>query len=179
MLSFGSTGDTKKDGLNIIKASYGITNAMQDVTKEVQSMVQSGELNFTVGSQSLGILDPAPGTKKTLQIQHIINGGRPNLITKDDGEQVVLSVPDSPEKQKNDGSKAPTFMGTISYFLWGLLVTFLTLSSYWAGQTLLGSNAAGIIFSTLTLFTYGMFGLVIVPLIIFAYYIYDPNFVPI
>ena len=76
-------------GLKILKASYGTGTTNTDVTDEVSKMVTSdGSLSFTVGAQSLGILDPAPGVKKTLQISFSINGGKPTLLQHDDGDEV-------------------------------------------------------------------------------------------
>jgi hypothetical protein len=178
----GATGITEnKDGLTIIKATYGVQSALQDVTTEVQSLVNDGELNFTVSAQSLGVLDPAPGVTKTFQMQYKINGGNISLYSKDDGGQVVLSVPTVTSKSSaaEDGKKAPSFTGIVWYFICGLFVAFFTVSSYWAGNTLLGSPAAGIIFGAISALTYGMFGLIFVPMIIFAYYIILPNHNPI
>lgn len=178
----GVTGvNENKDGLTIIKATYGVQSALQDVTTAVQALVNNGEVNFTVSAQSLGVLDPAPGVKKTFQMQYKINGGNISLLAKDDGEQVVLSVPNviSKSAAAEDAKKAPTFTGIVWYFILGLFIAFFTVSSYWAGNNLLGSPAAGMVFAALSALTYGIFGLVFVPVIIFAYYIVLPNHIPI
>jgi hypothetical protein len=101
MLSFKGTTGTA-NGLTITKAMYGLQNTFTDVTTQVQNLYQNNELNFVVSAQELGILDPAPGVKKTLQIQYSINGGKVNLMSKDDSEQVLLTVPkvSAPDEKK-------------------------------------------------------------------------------
>lgn len=170
----GSTGPKiNKDGLTILKASYGIATAMQDVTSDIQNMVQDGELNFTVNAQSIGILDPAPGVKKTLQIQHTINGGHPNLLTKDDGEQVVMSVPQQKVKP-DDKTVSGIGMSAVWYYIIALFTVFFTIVAYYAGATMMGYPALGILFAALTLGSYGHFGLLVVPVILFMYYLIYP-----
>lgn len=179
-MSTGATASINMDGLTIIKAMYGIQNTFTDVTTDVQNLVQDGELNFTVNAQSLGILDPAPGVKKNFQMQYRINGGNPSLLSKDDGEQVVLSVPDAvtTKLSKEDSKKAPTFLGMTWYFISVLFTAFFTLSSYAAGVVIIGSQAAGIIFAALSLGTGGMFGIFMVPFLIFCFFLVFPNYKP-
>ena len=182
MLSFvskGSTATVNADGLTIIKAMYGVQNTFTDVTKEVQNLAQGGELNFTVSAQSLGILDPAPGVKKNFQMQYRINGGNISLHSKDDGEQVVLSVPNAKlNLAQEDSKKAPTFLGITWQFIAILFTAFFTLSSYVAGTDILGSTAAGVVFAALALGTGGLFGIFWVPLIIFLFFLVYPNYIP-
>lgn len=175
----GSTGSKEnKDGLTIIKASYGITNAMQDVTEDVKGLAKDGDLNFNVSPQSLGILDPAPGVKKTFQLQYKVNGGNLSLLSKDDSEQVVLSVPNavSSKNAEDDAKKAPTFMGITFHFLMVLLTTILTLSAYYVGSNMFGSQAAAIIFAGATALTGGMFALAVLPFIVFFVFLIYPQF---
>jgi hypothetical protein len=177
----GSTAPKENpDGLTIIKASYGITNAMQDVTNEIRNMVDNGELNFNVNAQSIGILDPAPGVKKTLQIQHKINGGQVSTTTKEDSEQVLISVPNATLKSNAaaDAAKAPTLMGSIWMGTIVLLVAFLTFTSHYVGSVMFGSPALGIVFAALTLGTYGYFGLFVLPVIIFLFFLVYPTYSP-
>ena len=184
MLSLKTAGATgiieNKEGLTIIKAIYGVQSAFQDVTTGVQALANNGEVNFTVSAQSLGVLDPAPGVKKTFQMQYKINGGNISLLNKDDGEQVVLSVPTVVTKAAalEDIKKAPTFTGTVGNSIWGLVVGFFTISSHWAGSVLLGSPAVGVGFALITLFTHGTFGIFVVPAFIFAYFLFNPNYIP-
>ena len=39
-----------------------------DITKQIEQQVQDGELNLTVDSNTFGIVDPAPGVKKSLNM---------------------------------------------------------------------------------------------------------------
>ncbi len=95
------------DGLKILKASYGIQGNFTDVTKEAQAMVDDGSINFVVSPQNLGILDPAPGVKKTFQAQVVINKGTPTVMSKDDGEVFVINATPDPSKKSGPvGSQA-------------------------------------------------------------------------
>ena len=60
----------EKIGLKILNATYGVDTNRIDITKEIQQQVQDGELNLTVDSNTFGIVDPAPGVKKSLNIQN-------------------------------------------------------------------------------------------------------------
>jgi hypothetical protein len=169
MMSFttGTTG-VNKNGLTVMKASYGLQNTFTDVTKEVQQLVQNGELNFVVSAQSLGILDPAPGVLKTLQIQHAINGGHPQLITKNDGEQVLLSVPKVPEDSKN---QTPTFFGSIGYGVAAAIVVIIAMSFYKSTSSYWGTTV-GSIFFLLAIWSTGHLIWAAIPILIWIGIIY-------
>ena len=166
------------DGLTVLKATYGITNAMQDVTTDIKGLIKDGELNFNVNPQSIGILDPAPGVKKTFQLQYKVNGGNASLLTKDDGEQVVLSVPDavSVKNSEADAAKAPTFIGMTFHFITILITTIFTLSSYYVGSVMFGSQVLGIVFACFSALTGGMFGLFVLPFIVLFFFLFNPTF---
>lgn len=150
-------------GLSILKASYGTAGNFTDVTKEVQGLVNNGELDFVVSAQSLGILDPAPGVKKTLQVQHTINGGRKNLDSVDDGNQLKLSVP-------NVKTQANQKYNIISYLFQSLLfflIGFLAIESMHAGKLIFGSTI-GWLFFALTLITFGHFSSMLIFILLIA-----------
>ena len=157
MLALGSSGKKENErGLTIIKSSYGIQGNFTDVTQEVQGLVQNGELNFLVSSQQLGILDPAPGVQKELQIQYMINKGKKNLLTIQDNQQVLLSAPNVPTDKKPESLtygiwKALTFALTI------FSVGVLALDSKFVGDKLFGSPILGYLFLALTVGTFGAF----------------------
>ena len=94
--------------LKVIKATYGTSEHLEDVTKVIEKLVSAkGELSFNVNPNTFGILDPAPGIKKTFQANISINGGSPTLLTKDDGEQFVVNAPDpNPAKPDNTAGGA-------------------------------------------------------------------------
>jgi len=129
MLSFsGSTGTVVNDnGLTIVKATYGLQNNFTDVTEQVKNLVQDGDLNFTVSAQDLGILDPAPGVTKTFQMQYIVNKGKPQLLSKNDTEQVGISVPKVVSKDKKD---QPTIWGSIFYGIGAFIIMTIAMSAY-------------------------------------------------
>jgi hypothetical protein len=158
------------EGLSIIKASYGIQGNFVDVTKEVQGLIKDGELDFVVSAQSLGILDPAPGVQKDLQVQYTINGGNKNLDTISDTKQLKLSVP----SVKHNVNHTFSFMK----YLWTSIVIFfvgvLAIDSYKAGHYVFGKEVtktladgtvlttkenyvAAVLLSILAIFTFGHF----------------------
>jgi hypothetical protein len=184
-------------GLKILKASYGTGSTNVDVTDEVSKMVTSdGSLSFTVGAQSLGILDPAPGVKKTLQISSSINGGKPTLLQHDDGDEVGINAPTPKEpKQRNLIIEAPF------YFLIAVCAVYFGLSFYYLGSNGLtkpgevpGISIVGLflglmIFTTVALHalaepTAGILGLPFtiagsltgILVMVFSLLCYDPNF---
>jgi hypothetical protein len=133
-------------GLEILQASYGTQGATQDVTKETQKLIKDGSLSFTVGAQSFGILDPAPGVKKTFQANVSLNGAPATLFTKDDGEQMVINAPTvkSEDAPKSPGSQV---LGVFWYFLVALIGTFFVFCSYYFGAYGLKSSILGWIFA--------------------------------
>jgi hypothetical protein len=150
--------DKPPKGLEILQASYGAQGATEDVTKQTQKLVQNGELHFTVGAQAFGILDPAPGVKKTFQANVSINGGSPTLFIKDDGEQIVINAPTvkSPEPIKSPGGQV---LSVIWYILVALVGTFFICCSYYFGTYGMGSPIVGIIiamFVTVTTVAFGV-----------------------
>ena len=182
---FAATGTTgiNSNGLTIMKASYGLQNTFTDVTKEVQQLFQNNELNFIVSSQSLGILDPAPGVTKTLQIQHAINGGHPQLMTKNDGEQVLISVP----KVVTPGEKSqiPTFFGSVWYGISAAIIVIIAMSfysatiKYWGPDPNKSAGMVGSLLFVIALATYGHLIWAAIPIVIFFGILYGmPEVVP-
>ena len=149
--------DKPPKGLEVLQASYGAQGATEDVTKQTQKLIQNGELHFTVGAQAFGILDPAPGVKKTFQANVSINGGSPTLFIKDDGEQVVVNAPtvQPTEPKKSPGGQA---LSVVWYVLVALIGTFFICCSYYFGAYGLGSPILGSILSMFVAVTTLAFG---------------------
>ena len=130
-------------GFEIIKATYGVEQHREDVTKEIKKMIKNDKLDFTVSPNAFGILDPAPGVKKTLQALVSINGGSSTEIQKDDGEQFVINAP---TVNKDDTTKKEPINQVISVanyifiaFIGGALITcFYLLGSQGMGNWYLG-----------------------------------------
>lgn len=172
----GATGTINKEGLTILKASYGVQGNFTDVTKEVQGLVKDGNLDFIVSAQSLGILDPAPGILKDLQVQHVINGGHPNLDTVQDGKQIKLSAPTVKHNVNHGYNFVKSLWSAVIIFFVGLLV----MDSYHTGNYVFGTSvmkegieskenkAAAIVLALLTLLTFGHFNIwILLPLVLF------------
>lgn len=179
--------------LKVIKATYGTSEHLEDVTKVIEKLVSAkGELSFNVNPNTFGILDPAPGIKKTFQANISINGGSPTLLTKDDGEQFVVNAPD-PNPAKPDNTAGGAISQILWYSLVSLIGTYFAVSYYIVGANLIGSSIVGVILallmasSTITFAfsssSLGVAGLIpfflgsfiIQLLIVFAVSLYDPN----
>jgi hypothetical protein len=139
---------TPPKGLEIIKASYGAEGIFEDVTKQVKDLVKDGTVTFNVSAQSLGILDPAPGVKKTFQANVSINGAEATLLTKQDGEQFTIKAPTVKSDEKaSDGTNA----GFVFMFFFVSLVgsylaySFFKFGSYGVGSIVIGLGLAAII----------------------------------
>lgn len=179
--------------LKVIKATYGTSEHLEDVTKVVEKLVSAkGELSFNVNPNTFGILDPAPGIKKTFQANISINDGSPTLLTKDDGEQFVVNAP-NPNPTTSDNSVGGAISQILWYSLVSLIGTYFAVSYYIVGANLIGSSIVGVILallmasSTITFAfsssSLGVAGLIpfflgsfiIQLLIVFAVSLYDPN----
>jgi len=133
-------------GLEIIKATYGAEQHSEDVTKAVKGLIKDGSLNITVSPQAFGIIDPAPGIQKLLQVNASLNGGAPTLFTAEDSNQLVINAPTI---KKDDGPKSAgsQFTAVIWYILVTFIGTFFTACSYSFGAYGLGSSFLGILFA--------------------------------
>ena len=180
-------------GLKIIKATYGTPEHLEDVTKVVEKLVSDkGELSFNINPNAFGILDPAPGIKKTFQANISINDGNPTLMTKDDGEQFTVNVP-NPSAPKPDDSAGGAINQILWYTLVSLIGTYFAVSYYIVGANLIGSSIIGVILAllmasstitfALTSSSIGVAGLIpfflgsfiIQVILVFTVSLYDPN----
>jgi hypothetical protein len=80
-------------GLSIVKATYGTSTSITDVTNTVAALVLDGSLKFTVSTNTLNTTDPAPGQLKTLTVTYTINGGSSNQISKNDNDIISIEAP--------------------------------------------------------------------------------------
>ena len=144
-------------GLLVKQAMYGVgPSSLTDVTSQTESLIRDGNLNFTVSAQAFGIIDPAPGVKKTFQGLISINGGRPSLLTKDDGEVFDLTAPTINKKEKPN--HAGTLGTSIFYFLISVIGAYFSFSAYKLGVEGLKSQLVGIILGTIVLGGFVSFG---------------------
>ena len=128
-------------GLEILKATYGAEQHSEDVTKAVKDLIKNGSLSLTVSPQAFGIVDPAPGVKKLLQVNASINGAPPTLFPQEDGKQLVINAPTI---KNEEGPKGPA--DQVSTAIWYSLVALVgTFSSYYFGTYSLHSKILGII----------------------------------
>lgn len=161
MSGTGATGGTDATatgtvvGLQVNKASYGVApSSLVDVTSETAALIKDGNLNFTVSPQAFGVLDPAPGVKKTFQGSFVINNGRPTILLKDDGEVFDLTAPTL--KEKKETNHFDVIKNTSVIFGIYFLGVYFAYSTYRLGSEgitngygqIIGSFLALIIFSS-------------------------------
>ena len=155
-----SEADGTPVGLLVKQAMYGVgPSSWTDVTAQTQALIQDGNLNFTVSPQAFGIIDPAPGVKKSFQTLIIINGAsKPTNLSKDDGEVFDLTAPtlETKEKINHPGIIA----STIFYFLVSLMGVYFAYSSYMLGSEGLKSSVVGFILGAIILGAFVSFGAV-------------------
>jgi len=178
-------------GLEIIKASYGVTPNFVDVTEPVKDMMKGGELDFTVSAQGLGILSPAPGVVNTLQIQFKTNGGRVQNLTVDDNQPVLLSAPpldDDPPVF----NPAYEFLLVLFYFVLAICITYFGMSGFRLGKEGFGSDIIAYLLAILAGGSFIAFGtsgaatgimallfsspalIAVIPITVFLYSLYNP-----
>jgi hypothetical protein len=146
------TGTPK--GLEIVQAFYGTygTGNVADVTKETQKLVKKDrKIDIIINAQTFGIMDPAPGVKKTFQAQYKLNGGQVTItpVIKE-GEVFFIDSPKNSEVEDNSGQLGNQFMTTIFYIMAAYIGAYLIFSSYKFGSKGLDNNVAGIIFALMT-----------------------------
>jgi len=146
----GTETDGTLTGLLVKQATYGVgPSSWTDVTTQTTSLIQDGNLNFTVSPQAFGIIDPAPGVKKTFQALISINGGKPSLLTKDDTEVFDLTAPTIDKKEK---ANHPAVLGAIIfYFLVSLTGVYFSYSAFKLGSEGLKSSIVGYVLATIIL----------------------------
>lgn len=133
-------------GLEIVKATYGAEQYSEDVTKAVRDLIRDGSLSITVSPQAFGIIDPAPGVKKILQVNASLNGAAPTLFSAEDSKQLVINAP-TIKKDEGPKSAGSQVIVVIWYGLVAFIGTFFIVSSYRFGTLGLGSSFLGMLFA--------------------------------
>jgi len=80
-------------GGQLVSADYGTGHSRIDVTQRVQALAGiSGQLNFPVTNEALGVRDPAPGRVKDLRIRVGLRNGRLHTYAYRDKTVVTLRL---------------------------------------------------------------------------------------
>ena len=116
-------------GLEILKATYGSDQHIEEVTATVKKLVNNGSLSLTVSPQVLGITDPAPGVKKILQVNASINGAPATLFTAEDTKQLVINAP-TVTTDKDKVSPRGDVLNVLFYILSSIIGAYLAWSFY-------------------------------------------------
>jgi hypothetical protein len=133
-------------GLEIVKATYGAEQYSEDVTKAVKDLIRDGSLSLTVSPQAFGIIDPAPGITKILQVNASLNGAAPTLFSAEDSKQLVINAP-TITKDEGPKSVGSQFTAVVWYILVAFIGTFFVVCSYSFGAYGLGSSFLGMLFA--------------------------------
>jgi hypothetical protein len=72
--NYNNNYDNNRGDVRIIQARYGLGNRSVDVTRQLQSLVDSRGLNISVDNDSMGVGDPAPGIRKELSVVYEYRG---------------------------------------------------------------------------------------------------------
>lgn len=154
-------------GLQITKAEYGYTGNLTDVTNALQDMVRDGSINMVVGFKQVGIPDPNPQKLKALEVEYTINGAKGTQIIMD-GQTFALSAPPLTDSTSSKDSGA-AFIGSIWSAVWFFIKVF-----YFISMILLAwkvgnqwNQGAAVVVALMTFITYGVFPIIIMPIIIF------------
>lgn len=116
-------------GLQILKAEYGYSGNMTDVTDAIQNYVSDGKINITVSPKSVGIPDPNPNKQKYLSVEYSLNGAK-SSETITDGKTFKLSAPPLREPTKPLKQNVNSILSSIlaSVFKYGLPTFFWSWS---------------------------------------------------
>lgn len=160
-------------GLQIKKARYGFDKSYQDVTSAVRTYLNEGSINITVSAGNMGIPDPNPQKVKYLIVDYTIND-EPGTKKIQDGQKFQLNAP----AVMTDTSETPTdgaldivgtIMSDIFLFMKVFFVLSMTILAAKYGDTLFKGGYW--VFGTLTLLTYGMFPILILPFILLFWHL--------
>jgi hypothetical protein len=75
--------------VRILNASYGSGSRMANVTQRLQEMARGRQLSIYVNNDSMGG-DPAPGSRKTLNITYSYRGGRTQSVSAKEGSSLTI-----------------------------------------------------------------------------------------
>ena len=88
---WGGGNDNDRGDLRIIQAYYGIGNQNVDVTRRLQSQINSGILSMIVNNDSMGVGDPVPGVRKEVTVVYQYRGRERRVTVR---ENDTLNIPE-------------------------------------------------------------------------------------
>jgi hypothetical protein len=160
-------------GLQIKKARYGYDKLYTDVTSAVRTYLNDGSINLTVSPGSLGIPDPNPQKVKYLMVDYTIND-EPGSKKIQDGQKFQINAPAVAADVTNtptDGALDIVGMlfNDVFLFIKTYFVLAMTVQAAKYGQTLF--NGGYWVIGGLTLFSYGFFPILVLPVLLFIWHI--------
>jgi len=86
--------------LEILAAHYGAVGAekdMVDVTELVKAKVWPSKegISLMVSPSNIGVKDPAPQSKKVLNVKYVIDGGTETMVSTPDSATFAVTVPNT------------------------------------------------------------------------------------
>jgi hypothetical protein len=146
VFSLNAPSAIEATGLQIVKAEYGYTGNMTDVTDALQRYVKNGSIKVKVSSKAMGIPDPNPSKQKTLSVTYTLNGAT-NTQDINDGTTFSVSAPavESPSTttaSQNTKTLMYTIWRSIGYFFFIALYTIsiFTLADYGAPSPIVSAG---------------------------------------
>jgi hypothetical protein len=160
-------------GLQINKARYGYDKSYTDVTSAVRTYLNDGSINVTVSASNMGIPDPNPQKVKYLIVDYTIND-EPGTKKIQDGQKFVLNAPavmTDTTHTPSDGALdiVGSLFNDVFLFIKTFFVLAMTIQGAKYGQTLFSGGYW--VVGTLTLFTYGFFPILILPVMLFIWHL--------
>lgn len=95
----------------ITKAMYGAPSKQLDISDQIQRIVDSGKFSFNINNPLIG-KDPAPGLKKTLQLEYTVDG-KPDKQTVPENSDVYFVRSSVAGYGSQTGSTVALFSGLV------------------------------------------------------------------
>lgn len=165
-------------GLQIVKAEYGYEGNFADVTDAIQNYVSNGSISITVSPSTVGIPDPNPAKPKLLKVDVTINGASSSYSIPD-GKKFNLSAPalddnnSTPIRKSTSSALGMAFWNIVMFAgqMFWFTATFLA-AKY--GERKFGSGGKWAL-GFISLITFGIFPVFIMPFIIFWWRLFSAN----
>jgi hypothetical protein len=165
-------------GLQIVKAEYGYEGNFADVTDAIQNYISNGSIAITVSPSTVGIPDPNPAKPKLLKVDVTINGAASSYSIPD-GKKFNLSAPALDDSHVIPIGKQAESVSTILFnSIWTVLrysIHFsITILAAKYGERKFGSAGKWGL-GILSLITYGIFPIFVLPIIVFWWRLFSSS----
>lgn len=177
-LNINAPPERVASGLQIVKAEYGYQGNFADVTDAIQNYVSNGSIGITVSPSTVGIPDPNPSKPKLLKVDATINGASSSYSIPD-GKKFNLSAPALDDRNTTPiGNSATSLFWMVirNVLIFGMHMFWFTTTILVAkyGERKFGSGGKWVL-GFISLLTFGIFPVFIMPIIIFWWRLFSAN----